>query len=187
MKKVGHILALVAVMVALAGTASAAQFIHESPLKWDRGAGEDSVWISIPVWGGAVATATAEDTTVWLDLGKYQFPEGTNAATAIPLVQFAVMAQVTTGASAVTSDSVGYIVQYTNDPSYATRTTGFQGSTLAYSANSGGTANWVLDAWTSVHTAAATGRFVRLIIRNAEVGSGTQRRFRVVPIIHGSR
>lgn len=187
MKKFLNILALAAILAVPSVASAQSKWLQLDPLKWDRGASEDSVWISIPVWGGSVATATAEDTTKWLDLAPFAFPEGTTSATTIPLVSFAVSAQVTTGAGAITSDSLGYVIQYTNDRSLATRTTGFQGVALAYNENVGGTACWLIHAVTSARTNTASGRWVRLIVRNAEVGSGTQRRFSVVPIIHGRR
>jgi hypothetical protein len=184
MKKFGHILALVAVMVAFAGTALAGPKINTlAPMNWDRGAGTDSTFISIPVWVGAIAITAAQETTAWLDLGKFEFPDGVGSATPVPLVQF----QITVGTvAATTSDSVGYQVQYANDPADLSRTTGFINGTQSYAAMAQNVA--VITALDATRTAAsASGRFIRLIVTNAEIGSGYQRRFRVVPIIYGKK
>ena len=177
------LLALLVALVAPSAALAQEQILVAAPLHWDRGAGiTDSTFISIPVWGGAITTATAEDTTEWFNVGDYKFPAGTGSATPVPLLQF----QIGIGTvAATTTDSVGYIFQYTNDKTNATRTSGFIGGSIAYAAVSNDAV--VVTAMDATRATTAMGKWVRVIIRNAEIGSGYQRRFRVTPIVHGWR
>lgn len=177
------LLALVLALTAPGFAHAQEQIITAAPLRWDRGASiTDSTFISIPVWGGSIATTTAEDTTEWFNVGDFKFPAGTGSATPVPMLQF----QIGIGTvAAVTSDSVGYIFQYTNDKTNATRTSGFVGGSIAYSAVTADAI--VVTAMDATRAVTAMGKWVRVIIRNAEIGSGYQRRFRVTPIVHGWR
>lgn len=181
MKKHLKVLLAAALLLGFAGTSYAAKIYTLPPMKWDRDAGTDSTFISIPVWGGAIVPSVAQDTTAWLDLSRFNFPDGTTSATVIPFVRF----QITIGTVApTTNDSVGYIFQFANDINDMTRTTGFIETAVAYSAV--GTNAVIVDAITSAMAATSFGRFVRVIVRNAEIGSGYQRRFRVTPIIYAN-
>lgn len=175
MKKHMHILALAAFLVAFAAPAFAQGKILALPrAKFFKanssGVQQDSTEVAIIVWGGAVTVAAASDTTEWINLSPYNFiPPG---FTAQPIVQVQINHQI--GAA---TDSVGYILQYRNDP----RSTGFHAGALTHvAANASGST--IIDAMTS---SGPQSREFRVILLNNKIASGVTRKYSVVPIIRG--
>lgn len=188
---------LAAALVALAVTAhgSFAQTFTPItvPLKWDRGISsyglgvKDSLVISLP---GPAAAVDFADTTVWLDLGSFKFPQ--QAYTAYPLVTFSVYGQANTA-----SDSIGYAVQYADQISvpggnYQGITNVFTSATVAYLSLSASTTvganNWGNIVAVAPTSSVYNHRFVRLVILNAEVGGTIGRRYcGVTAVVNGSR
>lgn len=181
-----RILLLVALAVALAAPtiASAQTFTPTTvPLKWNRGissygAGQtDSLVISLPGPGAAVDFA---DTTEWLDLSGYEFPQ--QGYTAYPLVTFTIYGQANTA-----SDSIGYQVQFSDQKSIPsgnfqtiTNTFGTLASVAYLSLSASTTVG--SNVWGTIVGMAPTSsvyphRWYRVVVLNAEVGGTIGRRY----------
>lgn len=150
--------------------------ITAGQMRWLKVLTTDSTSVAIAVWGGAVTVAAASETTAWLDTGSEVFPDV--AAKDVPLVLFEVEHQV--GAAI---DSVGYIVQWTNNPNTNALAVGstFVSSAMATPPTSGLGATATLVTAIDSDQAPGGGRWCRLIVVNAKVGSGATRRYSVRP------
>ena len=179
MKQYRNILLAVALVAASAAPALAGVKILPR-LTWNRGVSSygagvtDSTRISILGPGASVDFA---DTTEWVDLGTH--PIANQAYTGQNLLWFSVHAQ-----GAASSDSIGYVIQYSND--LATDAGGFLSGTLTYvtGSNSGMVPLIPAVAPAATVTTAPLARFYRIVVYNAEVGGTVGRRyFSVRPVI----
>lgn len=146
-------------------------------LRFTKLASTDSTQVAIGVWGPSTTVAAAEDTTAWFDTAGYTFPQV--AAANSPYVMFQINTQTS-------GDSVGYTLQYTSDAATAAPAAGvtaasrFTTGAVVYTTSSNaGTAIPII----AVDNDDANGRWVRLILRNADISTNATRLFSVVPIL----
>lgn len=179
---------LVVGVVTVAGAFRAAQaqgqISVQNLLHWRRGIssyglGADSLKISIPAGGPSVDFS---DTTAWLELGSFHF---TQVYSAQPIVLFNIRSQLTTG-----TDSVGYQVQWSNDG------VTFEPQAVAYftlpTAATNGVTAGDMGIGKTIAALAPTSSvwpyaYVRLVVKNAQVGSGTRKYFEVQPVVWADR
>lgn len=153
--------------------------VDSGRMKWVRGIsgyglGADSTRISIP---GAGAAVDHQDTTAWLELTGYKFDP---SYTSEPIVVFQINRQ-----SGATTDSVGYIVQTSND---SDPNTNFVNGTTTYTGTMSNTSVATTIVGVTMSSSLTVPRWVRLVVINTEVSATSGRvYFSVNPIIYGCR
>lgn len=172
------------VLPTMAQAQSAANFTPiTKSMKWNRGISsyglgvKDSLIISLPAPAAAVDFA---DTTEWLDLSQYTLPA--YSISAWPQVTFTIYGQANTA-----SDSIGYQVQFSDQPDIPgggftniSNTFGTLASVAYLSLSASTTVG--SNVWGTVVAMAPTTsvyphRFYRLVVLNAEVGGSIGRRY----------
>jgi hypothetical protein len=174
MKKFGHILALVAVMVAVAGTSYADSFQWKAlpRLKFLKGGPTqtDSTSTSIVGMTTSTAVATAQDTTEWVNISGLKFAGGItstgSSGTAAPLLLLQI-------SNTVAADSVGYYVQFASDASDMAK---FTERSVAYAVGALGNHVVAIDSDDIV------GRFMRVILWGNDTG-GVVHTYTITPVV----
>ncbi len=202
-----RILALIALGVAAVGLTisalpSSAGIASLGRLKWNRGISSygagvtDSTRISIPAASAAVDFA---DTTAWVDLNTQGMVQ---TYTQQALLVFQINKQLTT-----TTDSIGYVVQYTNDVNTTSNTNIFSTTAAYITSVAASTQNVATGADGTIGLVVAvapktnpTGgaitttqadfpwRFARLVVYNSDTSGATGRSyFSVDAVLSGSK